>query len=66
MSLEWAGGGGQRNLDRCISAKKEHVSLVCVCGGGGLDLASLCEEYHPLKLMTPVVASLHRNSEVSH
>lgn len=34
MSLEWAGGGGQRNLDRCISAKKEHVSLVCVCVGG--------------------------------
>lgn len=28
---------------------------------GGLDLASLCEEYHPLKFMMPLVASLHRN-----
>lgn len=35
MSLEWAGGGGQRNRDRCISAKKEHVSLVCVWWGRG-------------------------------
>lgn len=34
MSLEWAGGGGQRDIDHCISANKEHVSLWCGLGPG--------------------------------
>lgn len=54
-------GDWQKDLDLCVSAKKNHVSPVEVPVVGGLGLASLCEECHPLKLMTPIVASLHRN-----
>lgn len=57
-------GRGEEARETLIAVFQPRRNM-CPCGAG-LDLASLREEYHPLKLMTPVVASLHRNSEVSY